>query len=199
MSRWGFVAFAYAVLGVAAALLNALWRHQSVWTTPSPWLELGPGPAREVFSLLLGLAVGGLVVIVTRVMVVRVGFVRRLHQDLRPLAQTMPKMTILLLALLSAFGEELIFRSLLLPWVGLVPQALLFGAVHQVGGSSRWVWMVWALLMGILLGAMFLLTGSLVGPLAAHALINYVNLLYLKHYDPEPTRRNLGGLLDARG
>ena len=45
---------------------------------------------------------------------------------------------------------------------------------------------------------LFALTGSLIGPIAAHALINGLNLLYLKSHDPEPQRRSLGGLLGQR-
>jgi hypothetical protein len=45
---------------------------------------------------------------------------------------------------------------------------------------------------------MFQLTGSLVGPLVAHALVNFLNLSYLKHHDPSPQRRALGGLLGQR-
>jgi membrane protease YdiL (CAAX protease family) len=101
------------------------------------------------------------------------------------------------LAALSAIGEELLFRGLLEPWLGLVPQALLFGIVHQIPGRSRWVWVTWATVIGLALGAMFELTGSLAGPLAAHALINGCNLLYLKRHDPEPQHR-LGGLLGQR-
>jgi hypothetical protein len=49
-----------------------------------------------------------------------------------------------------------------------------------------------------LLGATFKLTGSLAGPIAAHALVNGLNLRYLKLHDPEPPRRVLGGLLGER-
>jgi hypothetical protein len=52
--------------------------------------------------------------------------------------------------------------------------------------------------MGFALGSIFELTGSLVGPIAAHALINWLNLLYLKSHDPGPPRRSLGGLLGER-
>jgi membrane protease YdiL (CAAX protease family) len=60
------------------------------------------------------------------------------------------------------------------------------------------VWAGWATLVGLLLGSIFALTGSLAGPVAAHALVNGLNLSYLKNYDPEP-RRGLGGLLGSRG
>jgi membrane protease YdiL (CAAX protease family) len=102
--------------------------------------------------------------------------------------------SIVVLALLSALGEELLFRGLLAPLIGLVPQALLFGVAHQIPGSSRWVWIAWATAVGLALGALFQLSGSLLGPILAHALINALNLSYLKAHDPAP-RPALGGLL----
>jgi membrane protease YdiL (CAAX protease family) len=100
----------------------------------------------------------------------------------------------IVMAALSAFGEEMLFRGLLGPAIGVVPQALVFGAAHQISGPSRWVWVAWATLVGLALGGMFQLTGSLIGPIAAHALVNALNLAYLKAHDPAP-RRSLGGLL----
>jgi membrane protease YdiL (CAAX protease family) len=56
--------------------------------------------------------------------------------------------------------------------------------LHQLPGPSRWIWVSWAFLVGLALGALFELTGSLLGPLAAHALVNGVNLSFLKNHDP---------------
>jgi hypothetical protein len=42
---------------------------------------------------------------------------------------------------------------------------------------------------------MFQLTGSLLGPMLAHGLINGLNLWYLKSHDTAPPRNYLGGLL----
>jgi len=39
---------------------------------------------------------------------------------------------------------------------------------------------------------MFQLTGSLVGPVVTHAVVNGLNLAYLKHHDPKPPPRVLG-------
>ena len=106
---------------------------------------------------------------------------------------------IVVIASLSALAEELVFRGLLMPWLGLVPQALLFGAVHaQLSGPSRWVWVAWASVVGLALGAIFALSGSLLGAMLAHALINGLNLLYLKSHDTAPPRNSLGGLLSDR-
>jgi membrane protease YdiL (CAAX protease family) len=114
----------------------------------------------------------------------RFEWARRLHLELRPFAQGLDLAGIVVLALLSAAGEELLFRGLLQPWMGLWPQALLFGLVHQMPGPSRWIWVSWALLVGLALGALFEVTGSLLGPIAAHALVNGLNLNYLKHHAP---------------
>ncbi len=197
MIRWGRFAAAYAFLGVIACVVAVVYSHGSPLLHPEPWLLLD-GPASHVYSSLVGVAFGGLVVMSTRVCVGRFGWARRLHAELRPFASGISVTGIAVLALLSAAGEELLFRGLLQPWLGLVGQALLFGIVHQMPGPSRWVWVSWATLIGLCLGALFALTGSLIGAIAAHALINGLNLLYLKSHDPEPQRRSLGGLLGQR-
>jgi uncharacterized protein len=191
MLRWG--AAAYALLGILAFLLATFWRGGSPLLHPDPWLMLEPA-TRHVYSALWGLAFGGLLVVCTRFAVTRYAWARDLHSALRPFASGMSPLAIVVLALLSAFGEEMLFRGLLAPSIGVLPQALIFGAAHQIRGPSRWVWVSWASVVGLALGAMYQLTGSLIGPLTAHALVNALNLAYLKSHDPTP-RHALGGLL----
>ena len=198
MIRWGRLAIASALLGVGSAVVGILWRGSVPFVHPDPWLVLEP-MVRDAYSAGVGLAVGGLIVIATRAMVTRWGWAQRLHGELRPIARGVTSTGIVVLAVTSAAGEELLFRGLLAPWIGLWPQALVFGFAHQIPGRSRWVWASWATAMGVVLGAMFQLTGSLVGPIAAHALVNGLNLLYLKNHDPKPPPRALGGLLGQDG
>lgn len=183
-----------AAIAASAALLL---RQSSPLVLPDPWLRLEPG-ASHAYSIALGLAFGSLVAVTTRLLVPRLSWARALHLELRPLARGLSTTGIVALALSSSLGEELLFRGLLQPWVGLWVQTLLFGIVHQLPGPSRWVWVAWATVVGLALGAMFELTGSLAGPIAAHALINALNLSFLKHHDPEVGRRGLGGLLGQR-
>ena len=197
-TRWGRFAVAYGLLGVASGSVAVVWGKGSPLVHPSPWLHLTV-QAGHLYSLAVGLAFGALVVVTSRMMVERFAWGRALHQELRPLASGISFAGIAVLAVMSSVGEELLFRGLLQPWIGLLPQALVFGLAHQLPGRSRWVWATWATAAGLLLGAVFQLTGSLAGPLAAHALINGLNLAYLKRHDPDPRQRPLGGLLGQRG
>jgi membrane protease YdiL (CAAX protease family) len=167
-------------------------------TDASPWLPL-TGVETHAFSLVLGAAFAAAVVIGTRVLVENVGWAKNLHRDLRPMTLRLDGTGVAVIAVLSALAEELVFRGLLMSWLGLVPQALLFGVVHaQLSGPSRWVWVAWASVVGLALGAIFALSGSLLGAMLAHALINGINLLYLKSHDTAPPRNSLGGLLSDR-
>ena len=55
--------------------------------------------------------------------------------------------------------------------------------------------MLWATVMGVLFGCVFAATGSLAGPIVAHAMINGANLRFLRDNDPSPRPRALGGRL----
>jgi membrane protease YdiL (CAAX protease family) len=196
MARWGRFAAAYAGMAVFAALLGFYLTGALPLAGPA-WLPLTP-PRDVLYSLALGACFGLLVAVGTRFSVRRFAWAKNLHRELRPLTHGLTGAGIVGLALTSSLGEELLFRGLLQPWLGLWLQALLFGALHQLAGSSRWVWASWASLVGLALGAIFALTGSLAGPFAAHALINGLNLSYLRSHDTEPPQ-GLGGLLGSRG
>jgi len=179
----GRIVVGYALLASLATGLAIALRDGVPWVLPTPWLSLGPAMSLAM-SAVLGLALALTLVILTRVSVLRFDWARRLHLDLRPIARRLTATQIVLLAGFSSLGEELLFRGLLQPWLGVLPVALLFGICHQLPGPSRWVWIGWAILVGTALGAMFAATGSLLGPLLAHGLINAANLAFLRDYKP---------------
>jgi len=197
MLRWSLLALAYGSMAGVAVIVSEVWLEHSAWTYPHPWLHL-PGYVGHAYSLALGLALGALVVVITRRLVERFAWAQELANALRPFARGLTGIGIVLVAVLSSLGEELLFRGLLQPWLGLWPQALLFGLLHQMRGPSRWAWVGWATIIGLLFGVIFASTGSLLGPLAAHALINGFNLNYLQNHDPDVARRTLGGLFGQR-
>jgi membrane protease YdiL (CAAX protease family) len=102
---------------------------------------------------------------------------------------------LLAVALAGAAGEELFFRGLLVPLVGVVASSIAFASLHQIRGPARWGWMLWAGIMGLLFGTIFAATGNLAGPLLAHAVINHHNLRFLRDHNPAAPARPLGGLL----
>jgi uncharacterized protein len=146
-------------------------------------------------SLGLGVLVGATTIAATPAMVRRWSWARALHLALRPAVHRAGDGALLAVALASAVGEELLFRGLFVPLVGVVVSSVAFGVLHQIRGRARWGWIGWATLMGLLFGEVFAMTGSLLGPLLAHAAINHTNLRFLRDNDPTPPRRALGGLL----
>jgi membrane protease YdiL (CAAX protease family) len=70
----------------------------------------------------------------------------------------------------------MLFRGALQPAVGLVWASLIFGACHFLPRRELVAWSLFAALMGFAFGALYEWTGQLAAPIAAHALINGVNL-----------------------
>jgi membrane protease YdiL (CAAX protease family) len=187
------VAGAYAVVGAGAGGVSLLLGRNPV--ACDGWLGTR-GWAAVLLSLGLGMVLGATTVAATPPMVRRWRWARALHVALRPAAHGAGNASLLLVAVTSAAGEELLFRGLLVPVAGVVASSVAFGLMHQISGRARWGWMVWATVMGLLFGEIFALTGSLVGPLVAHAAINHANLRFLRDNDPAPPQRPaLGGLL----
>lgn len=77
-----------------------------------------------------------------------------------------------------ALGEEILFRGIIqrsltafmTPWSSLLWSTLIFTAMHTVWRSIPELFFVFA--AGLLLGAVYLKTGSLIGPIAIHAVNN---------------------------
>jgi membrane protease YdiL (CAAX protease family) len=182
----------YAAVGVVAAGLASALGHDPI--ACDGWLGARGAPAL-LLSLGLGVCLAAATIAATRAMVRRAGWVRELHAALRPTVHGATEGSMLAVAVASAAGEELLFRGLLVPLVGVVASSAVFGALHQIRGRARWGWMAWAALMGLLFALVFVATGSLLGPIVAHAAINHANLRFLRDTDLTPPRPVLGGLL----
>lgn len=151
-----------------------------------PWLpfgfsaESGLSLLGHAASLVLGVGLAAGTVRATRAFVRRFRWARDLHTDLRPSIRHATGTMLVVLGVSSAIGEELLFRGLLATVVGVVASSVGFGLLHQMRGRGRWAWALWATVMGLLFGCLFFLTGSLLGPIVAHAAINVGNLRFLR-------------------
>lgn len=187
MSGRRIVTLSLIVYGLLAALglAWAAWRGRPfVFVHPDPWLELSPAWSHGA-SLIGGAGLALSTLGLTRLWVRRFRWARDLHLAFRDtLGRTLDGGVIVTLALASAIGEEIFFRGALQPSLGWVLTSLGFGLVH-VGPDRRFLpWTVWAVVMGFALGAIYEATGSLWGPILAHAWINHENLHFIAWFDP---------------
>lgn len=84
------------------------------------------------------------------------------------------------LAVVSALGEELLFRGAIQPEIGLIGTALLFGLLHLGPQGIVSVWTLWAVLSGLMFGWMFEQTGSLLPVILCHIFVNTISMLRLR-------------------
>ena len=88
------------------------------------------------------------------------------------------------LGLLPGLSEELLFRGVMLPALGLnitalILSSILFGVLH-LSGAGQWPYVVWATIVGFALGYCALITGNLLVPVVAHIITNLVSGLLWK-------------------
>lgn len=86
------------------------------------------------------------------------------------------------IGLLPGMSEELLFRGVMLPAVGLnatglIVSSLCFGVLHM-SGREQWAYAIWASVVGLLLGGSVIATGNLLVPIAAHVVTNFVSSLF---------------------
>lgn len=94
---------------------------------------------------------------------------------LKPLAPP----DVIWLGLLPGMSEELLFRGVMLPaigltWFGLVISSLCFGVLH-FSGSKNWSYVIWATTIGAVLGLSAIFTGNLLVPILAHITTNLLS------------------------
>ncbi|MEO1592550.1 MAG: CPBP family intramembrane glutamic endopeptidase [Cyanobacteria bacterium J06632_22] len=88
------------------------------------------------------------------------------------------------LGLLPGLSEELLFRGVMLPAIGLTAVGLgissvCFGVLH-LSGWQQWPYVVWATVIGAVLGGSAIATGNLWVPIVAHIMTNLLSSLFWK-------------------
>jgi hypothetical protein len=184
----------FALLAVLFELgLGAVGVALGLLTGPLPWSSLQSLTLAEVAG---GLAAGAAAAVAMFAIIVLadrkpVGIFRDLQRTVRryvtPLFRNAGVVHLLVISLAAGVGEELLFRGyaqaglagLLVPpfgpWAALLLASLLFGVCHWISSAYAVV----ATGMGLLLGGLLMATGSLLAPIVAHALYDFLALLYL--------------------
>ncbi len=174
-----FICNSAAVLYIAMSIVALLWS----WLNAGRLLPDSVAGGRPWESLGLGLALALAVLIVTGFMMRRRSAMHWFAQEVRKLLGPVDWRMALTLGLLSGIAEELLFRGVMQSVLGYVLTSFLFGLLH-IGPDRRYlVWTVFAVVMGLLLGGILLLTGSLLGPIVAHVLVNVVNLRRIGRFE----------------
>jgi membrane protease YdiL (CAAX protease family) len=128
---------------------------------------------------LAGIAVGLSVVGLTRYATRNFQWARDLHTSFHDLLGPLTRREIIILALASSIGEELLFRGALLPWLGPWLQAMVFALLHVGPGRRFLPWTASALVLGVGFGWLTVWTANLGAPIAAHFVINFLNLRFI--------------------
>jgi membrane protease YdiL (CAAX protease family) len=130
-------------------------------------------------ALLWGLGAGGAMALLGEVFTRTTDWGRSISRALRHMVGRLHPLDALLLAVLSAAGEELLFRGIAQPYLGLFFASTAFGAVHFVPRKGLWPWALWALGAGFAFGWLAKAAGGLLAPAVAHLIVNFIGLLTL--------------------
>ncbi|NJL46835.1 MAG: CPBP family intramembrane metalloprotease [Leptolyngbyaceae cyanobacterium SM2_5_2] len=95
---------------------------------------------------------------------------------------------LLWLGLLPGLSEELLFRGVMLPAIGLNRLGIFvsgasFGILHM-SSLQQWPYMLWATVVGMALATSAVVTGNLLVPVVAHVVVNLVSSLVWKVRQP---------------
>jgi len=135
------------------------------------------GPVCAGLSLLGGLTFGAAIVWLTRWGTKHFSRLRALRDAFGDVLFGLTRIEVFLVAASSAVGEELLFRGGLLPILGIWWSTTVFALLHVPMGRGLALWPLFAFVVGLGLAGMTVGTGTLLGAVAAHFIVNYWNLL----------------------
>ncbi|MGL6338645.1 MAG: lysostaphin resistance A-like protein [Waterburya sp.] len=162
-------------MGITAILLLMVAK---IWQTLGAVKLLSVQFTTQALIWSLGLAVG---ITITSGLIYRLWPAYRRSADIYLELVIKPLMwaDLIWLGLLPGLSEELLFRGVMLPALGLnltavIISSALFGVLH-LSGAGQWPYVVWATIVGFALGYCALVTGNLVVPVVAHIITNLVS------------------------
>jgi membrane protease YdiL (CAAX protease family) len=156
------------------------------------WLYFGATPLLPVRWAVNDLAIGvglGLAITIASSLLYRVWGLYRQSADyyLEMVLKPLVLPDLIWLGLLPGLSEELLFRGVMLPAFGydavaIFFSSLCFGVLH-LSSWRQWPYVLWATVIGGVLGFSALFTHNLLVPMAAHVVTNFVSGCWWKWDD----------------
>ncbi len=161
-----------AVTAIVLLVVSKLWLYFSpVSLLPVRWTEM---------ALLLGLGIG-LGVTFSSAVLYRLwpAYGKSADYYLEFILKPLIWPDLIWLGLLPGLSEELLFRGIMLPTLGLnvigvIVTSICFGILH-ISGLEQWPYLVWATIVGMLLGFSAVYTDNLLVPVVAHIVTNLLS------------------------
>jgi uncharacterized protein len=105
-------------------------------------------------------------------------------EQIAPLFTDFRLTDLVLIALVSGFCEEVLFRGVMQPKLGLPTASFVFALLHCP--SPRFFsYGIWVFAAGLLLGWSFSATGNLWVPISAHCISNIASIIFLRYAAPK--------------
>jgi membrane protease YdiL (CAAX protease family) len=145
-------------------------------------------------SIILGIIMGGVVLASSGIFYLIDSFVFNLKMKniiekmIYPIFSKVTFPEIIMMAVMSGIAEEFFFRGILMKEFGIIIASVIFGALHT---SSRDTWFMgfWSALAGVFFCILYLKTGNLFVPMLAHAVNNFVGVMFIRYvYTQNPPR-----------
>ena len=106
--------------------------------------------------------------------------IRRLYAEvMQPMFGNLSVTEIIVISAVGGIGEELLFRGVLQPELGLFPASVIFGLAHMGGGGTL-AFGCWVMVMGGMLGILAIASEGGFAPIIAHAVYDAAAMSYIR-------------------
>jgi hypothetical protein len=166
------VLIAMGVTAIVLLLITKLWiQFGDAYVLPLGWSGL---------AVLEGLGLGvGITLASSLIYTVWPGYRRSADYYLQLVLKPLVLPDLIWLGLLPGLSEELLFRGVMLPAIGLNVEGLIFSSlcfgVLHLSSPRQWPYVVWATTIGAVLGLSAMMTNNLLVPIVAHVATNLIS------------------------
>jgi membrane protease YdiL (CAAX protease family) len=171
-------------------LLVGFFWHAISQDTNDVWRVVPDQPTLTLlWTPLVGVAFGLATVQMFRALEVRMSWLPELHAEFRAIFGRPSGRELVLLAATSSLAEEVLFRGAMLDAWGVWASSLVFALLHIPPKRKLLPWTVSSFAIGLAFAGLTVWTGNLGAAVAAHFVINLMNLAYVTRTVPKPTLR----------